>query len=69
MYMRRVDGRKVTRLTPGDLASCPEGLAKLQAVQPHIDPTFSEYSYGFRPKRRAQDAVLQMKAYGVAGYA
>jgi hypothetical protein len=23
--MRRVDGRKVTRLTPGDLAFCPEG--------------------------------------------
>ncbi len=42
--------------------------AILQAVQPHIDPTFSEYSYGFRPKRRAQDAVLQMKSYVVAGH-
>ncbi len=30
MYMRRVDGRKVTRLTPGDLAFCPEGLVKPQ---------------------------------------
>jgi hypothetical protein len=30
VYMRRVDGRKVTRLTPGDLAFCPEGLVKLQ---------------------------------------
>lgn len=28
MYMRRVDGRKVTRITPGDLAFCPEGLGK-----------------------------------------
>ena len=28
MYMRRVYGRKVTRLTPGDLAFCPEGLGK-----------------------------------------
>ncbi len=42
--------------------------AILQAVQPYIDPTFSEYSYGFRPKRRAQDAVLQMKDYVIAGY-
>jgi RNA-directed DNA polymerase len=23
-----------------------------------IDPTFSEHSYGFRPGRRARDAVL-----------
>lgn len=30
VYMRRVYGRKVTRLTPGDLAFCPEGLAKPQ---------------------------------------
>ena len=28
MYMRRVDGRKVMRITPGDLAFCPEGLGK-----------------------------------------
>jgi RNA-directed DNA polymerase len=40
----------------------------LQAVQPDIDPTFSEYSYGFRPGRRAQDAVRQMKDYVEAGY-
>jgi RNA-directed DNA polymerase len=42
--------------------------AILQAVQPYIDPTFSEHSYGFRPRRRAQDAVCQMKDYVVAGY-
>jgi RNA-directed DNA polymerase len=42
--------------------------AILQAVQPYIDPTFSEHSYGFRPGRRAQDAVCQMKDYVVAGY-
>ena len=42
--------------------------AILQAVQPYIDPTFSEYSYGFRPKRRAHDAVLQMADYVEAGY-
>lgn len=42
--------------------------AILQAVQPDIDPTFSEHSYGFRPKRRAQDAVLEMKDYVNTGY-
>lgn len=36
--------------------------ALLQVLQPLIDPTFSEHSYGFRPGRRAQDAVL--KAHG-----
>lgn len=30
--------------------------ALLQVLQPILDPTFSEHSYGFRPGRRAQDA-------------
>jgi len=42
--------------------------AILQAVQPTIDPTFSEHSYGFRLGRRATDAVCQMKDYVEAGY-
>jgi len=29
----------------------------LQVLQPQFDPTFSEHSYGFRPGRRAHDAV------------
>lgn len=29
----------------------------LQVLQPRFDPTFSEYSYGFRPGRSAHDAV------------
>ena len=32
--------------------------ALLQVLQPLLDPTFSEHSYGFRPGRRAHDAVL-----------
>jgi retron-type reverse transcriptase len=32
--------------------------ALLQVLQPLIDPTFSEHSHGFRPARRAHDAVL-----------
>ena len=37
--------------------------AMLQVLQPMIDPTFSESSYGFRPGRRAHDAVLQAQRY------
>ena len=37
--------------------------AVLQVLQPMIDPTFSESSYGFRPGRRAHDAVLQAQRY------
>jgi len=31
--------------------------AVLQVLQPRFDPTFSEQSYGFRPRRSAHDAV------------
>jgi RNA-directed DNA polymerase len=42
--------------------------ALLQVLQPLIDPTFSEHSYGFRPSRRAQDAVLAAQRYAQQGY-
>jgi hypothetical protein len=32
--------------------------ALLQVLQPILDPTFSAHSYGFRPGRRAHDAIL-----------
>jgi len=41
--------------------------ALLQILQPLIDPTFSEHSYGFRPGRRAQDAVLKARTYVQSG--
>lgn len=41
--------------------------AVLQVLQPVIDPTFSESSYGFRPGRRAQDAVCQAQRYVQGG--
>jgi len=41
--------------------------ALLQVLQPIIDPTFSEHSYGFRPGRRAQDAVLAAQSYVQSG--
>jgi RNA-directed DNA polymerase len=42
--------------------------ALLQVLQPLIDPTFSEFSYGFRPGRSAHDAVLQAQRYAQDGY-
>ncbi|EAZ7166800.1 group II intron reverse transcriptase/maturase [Salmonella enterica] len=41
--------------------------ALLQVLQPLLDPTFSEHSYGFRPGRRAQDAVLAAQAFAQSG--
>jgi RNA-directed DNA polymerase len=37
--------------------------AILQVLQPRFDPTFSEHSYGFRPGRRAHDAVRAAQCY------
>ena len=42
--------------------------AVLQILQPEIDPTFSESSYGFRPGRSAHDAVLRAQEHVTAGY-
>lgn len=35
----------------------------LQVLQPRFDPTFSDASYGFRPGRRAHDAVRRAQGY------
>ena len=37
--------------------------AVLQVLQPEIDPSFSNYSYGFRPGRSAHDAICQAQRY------
>jgi len=37
--------------------------AILQVLQPRFDPTFSEHSHGFRPGRRAHDAVCEAQQY------
>jgi RNA-directed DNA polymerase len=42
--------------------------ALLQVLQPLIDPTFSEHSHGFRPGRRARDAVLAAQQHVQGGY-
>ena len=41
--------------------------ALLQVLQPLLDPTFSEHSHGFRPGRRAHDAILEAQRYVQAG--
>lgn len=41
--------------------------AVLQVLQPRFDPTFSEFSYGFRPGRSAHDAVCQAQRYVQSG--
>jgi RNA-directed DNA polymerase len=42
--------------------------ALLQVLQPEWDPTFSEGSYGFRPKRSAHQAVERAQGYNREGY-
>ena len=42
--------------------------AMLQVLQERWDPTFSEYSYGFRPGRSAHHAVAQAQRYIADGY-
>ena len=37
--------------------------ALLQVLQPRFDPTFSQHSHGFRPRRSAHDAVREAKRY------
>jgi len=37
--------------------------AVLQVLQPRFDPGFSDHSYGFRPGRRAHDAVARAQRY------
>jgi RNA-directed DNA polymerase len=41
--------------------------AVLQVLQPRFDPTFSSHSHGFRPGRRAHDAVREAQRYIQAG--
>lgn len=42
--------------------------AILQVIQPIIDPTFSESSFGFRPGRSAHQAIDRAKEHVTAGY-
>jgi RNA-directed DNA polymerase len=37
--------------------------ALLQVLQPMFDPSFSQHSHGFRPGRRAHDAIVEAQRY------
>ena len=39
-----------------------------QKLTPIVEPLFSDYSYGFRPKRKAQQAVVKLLEYLNDGY-
>ena len=41
--------------------------ALLQVLQPRFDPTFSEHSHGFRPRRGAHGAIGEARGYVQAG--
>ena len=42
--------------------------AVMQVLQKRWDPTFSQYSYGFRPRRSAHHAVARAQRYITQGY-
>src|SRR5712675_1211881 len=42
--------------------------AVMQVLQRRWDPTFSEHSYGFRPKRSAHQAIAKAQQYIAAGH-
>lgn len=42
--------------------------AILQVLQPLLDPSFSDHSFGFRPGRSAHDALFRAREYVGAGY-
>jgi RNA-directed DNA polymerase len=42
--------------------------AVLQCLQPRWDPTFSDHSFGFRPRRSAHQAVARAQSYVAEGY-
>ena len=42
--------------------------AIVQKLTPIVEPYFSEHSYGFRPGRRAQQAVIELLEYFNDGY-
>lgn len=41
--------------------------ALLQVLQPMFDPVFSKHSHGFRPGRRAHDAIVEAQRYIQSG--
>lgn len=62
------DGKGVRQLGIPTVMDRVIQQALLQELVPVFEPIFSQYSYGFRPKRSAQQAVLQAHKYIQEGY-
>jgi RNA-directed DNA polymerase len=62
------DGKSVRKLGIPTVLDRLIQQALLQVLDPIFDPTFSEASYGFRPGRSAQQAVLRARDHVAAGY-
>lgn len=62
------DGKGVRKLGIPTVLDRLIQQALLQVLDPIFDPTFSEASYGFRPGRSAQQAVLRARDHVAAGY-
>ena len=62
------DGKGVRKLGIPTVLDRMIQQALLQVLDPIFDPTFSEASYGFRPGRSAQQAVLRARDHVAAGY-
>ena len=59
----KADGKGVRKLGIPTVKDRLIQQALNQVLSPIFEPSFSEWSYGFRPGRSAQDAVLQARAY------
>lgn len=68
MEIPKPDGRGVRKLGIPTVLDRLIQQALLQILDPIFDPTFSEASYGFRPGRSAQQAVLRARDHVAAGY-
>lgn len=62
------DGKGVRKLGIPTVLDRLIQQALLQVLDPIFDPTFSEASYGFRPGRSAQQAVLRARDHIAAGH-
>lgn len=62
------DNRKMRKLGIPTAVDRVIQQATMQILSPMFEPQFSETSYGFRPKRSAQDAIKKSCEYANEGY-
>ncbi len=62
------EAAEVLRLNPRTVREYVGRGAVMQVLQRRWDPTFSEHSHGFRPKRSAHQAVAKAQQYIAAGH-